>query len=359
MLFNNRSIHLSLAAICLFAHDSTAQQCPRGAFVETGKQCPCLKVDTGCKIVDPAFPNFKGENCSTLVVTADGNGKYPEVEVEYSWEMCNENSFDIELKQNFAKFFDWTKKPGSKAESIKNPRFPLGGKFLKAGECLKQTKVHKIDTTNRYTIATQLEGFVVDDSADGRKNSQNDYCYAFGNESVSFKKGKCKVDTEATCKTTDGKLCQDFINEQNPAECKDFEASFTWKACNNESYQMKIFSDASNVKIAEKIGGRRSNEVIANIQGPINPGECEKVELTKTISTCFQESEKLFYSINLQGSKQNGKFWFECQDFTFKNLQRREAITRQPAPAPAPSKGKGGKGNGRNMRKRRATRRNL
>ncbi len=75
--------------------------------------------------------------------------------------MCNNNRFDIKLKKDFAKFFDWTKKAGSKAESVKDPRFPLGGTTLKAGRCLTQSQVLTLDTTNRYTIATQLEGFVV------------------------------------------------------------------------------------------------------------------------------------------------------------------------------------------------------
>jgi len=367
MLFNNRVIHLSLASIFLFAHDSTAQQqCPRGAFVETGKKCPCLSVDTGCKIVDTdsAFDDVRGMSCGKLEVTTDSNGDYPNIEVEYSWEMCNKNSFDIKLKQDFAKFFDWTKRKGSKDENINNPRFPLGGKTLEAGACLNQSQVVTLDTANRYTIATQLEGFVVKESG-GIVNPQNSYCYAFSNESVSFKKGKCNVTTDAACMvegTTTS--CQDFIDQARVAgRCADFNASFTWKACNYQPYDMKIFSDASNVKIATKNNGLTINVPIANVQGPIGSGECEKFgPKTKIINTC-SDDEKLFYSINLQGSKQNEKFWHECQDFTFKKLQRfREPILKAPSKAPsAPSKGKG-KGNGRNTlskRKRRATRRNL
>lgn len=80
--------------------------------------------------------------------------------------MCNKNAFDIKLKTDYAKFFDWTKKPGSKAENINDPRFPLGGETLDAGECLNKSATVTLDTTNRYTIASQLEGFVV--GADGQ-----------------------------------------------------------------------------------------------------------------------------------------------------------------------------------------------
>ena len=109
-------------------------------------------------------------SCNNLEVAPDDNGVYPNVEVQYSWEMCNKNNFDIQLNQNYVKCFYWTKKRGSKALNIDRPRIPLGGKTLKAGACLNRSEA----VTNRYTIASQLEGFVVDESCtSGTVDPQN------------------------------------------------------------------------------------------------------------------------------------------------------------------------------------------
>ena len=168
--------------------------------------------------------------------------------------------------------------------------------------------------------------------------------------------------TDAACmREGTATSCQDYIDEQRGAGlCTNFNAEFTWKACNYQPYNMKIFSNASNVKISvKKFNGVNANEKIANVQGPIGSGQCKYFgPVVKNISTCADD-EKLFYSINLQGSKENGKFWYECQDFTFKNLQRREKVQKPPTKAPsAPSRGKG-KDKGGNRKRRRATRRNL
>lgn len=127
---------------------------------------------------------------------------------------------------------------------------------------------------------------------------------------------------------------------------------------------MKIFRDASNVKIAVKNNGNTFNDKIGRVKSFLDPQECDNFgPRTKNISTC--SDEKLFYSINVQGSKPNGKFWYECQDFKFENLKRPPA--RSPIIDDCGS-GKGGNcppskgGKGRNAlsrRKRRATRRNL
>jgi len=160
--------------------------------------------------------------------------------------------------------------------------------------------------------------------------------------------------------------CQDFINQEKRANrCTDFTASFEWKACNYQEYKMKIFRDASNVKISEKTNnGGTINTRIAKVKDSLRPSECEEFgPETKEINSCADG--KLFYSINLQGSKKNGKFWYECQDFTFESLERPPA--RAPINASC-GRGKGGNcppskgGNGRNTlsrKRRRATRRNL
>ena len=64
-------------------------------------------------------------SCNKLEVAPDNNDVYPNVEFQYSWEICNKNNFDIKLKPNYAKFFDWTKKKGSKAVNIGSLRIPF------------------------------------------------------------------------------------------------------------------------------------------------------------------------------------------------------------------------------------------
>lgn len=161
----------------------------------------------------------------------------------------------------------------------------------------------------------------------------------------------------------------------------DFRASFEWEACNNQPYDMTIFRSASNVKIAVERNGETINDRIDRVQSVLNQGACQEFgPRIKNVNTCADE--KLFYSINVQGSNRKGKFWFECQEFTFKNLKFgtqaptvSPTVSVQPSHKPSsacgygksgncpPSKGKGGKGgkganNASVRRNRRATRRN-
>ncbi len=155
----NSIVSLAIA----FAPLSVAQTCPPGIKpVTTGKQCPCVTVDAECTIVDPRpeYANLFGEKCGALNVEADSNGNYPDVKVKYSYSMCNYNRFNIRMKDE-AKFYDWTKKRGDKAKNVANPRFPLGGRVLLAGQCFTEAPEFYLSTANRYNIATQLEGFVM------------------------------------------------------------------------------------------------------------------------------------------------------------------------------------------------------
>ena len=182
------------------------------------------------------------------------------------------------------------------------------------------------------------------------------------------------MQTSAKCTVEGtGQDCQDFINSH--PEClpdrdvgKDFTAKFEWEACNLEPRTMSIISDASNVKIAAQVNGQMYNEKIGQVKAKLgsaagaNSGSsCQKIRpLTRDYNTCSndlnKQPEKVFFSINVQGTKPNGKYWYECQDFTFKNIQFNTKGNISPnapptdpptdPPTPAPSKGKG-KGRGR------------
>ncbi len=83
--------------------------------------------------------------------------------------MCNNNDFDIDLRNNKAKFFDWQR--GAKADNIDNPRIDLWGKTLKNRSCLNESRTLSLETTNRFTVATQLEGYVIDPITGNKKDA--------------------------------------------------------------------------------------------------------------------------------------------------------------------------------------------
>ncbi len=133
----------------------------------------CIVTDT-----DSEWDDIRGQQCSALNVRADSNGIFPMVEVEYQWSMCNENPFDIALRDPKAKMYDWTKKPGSKAANVADPRIPLGGEILESGTCIDRQETLQLDTTDRYNVATQLEGYVLDEN-DNQKDAQTGKIDAF------------------------------------------------------------------------------------------------------------------------------------------------------------------------------------
>ncbi len=90
--------------------------------------------------------------------------------------MCNGNAFDIELREPFAKMFDWTVVEGDKAKNIVNPRIPLGGTMLRSGECIEREKDLSLTTASRYNVATQLEGFVLDENGNRKDPKTGTYC---------------------------------------------------------------------------------------------------------------------------------------------------------------------------------------
>ncbi len=422
-LSNSFVVSLAIA----FAPLSVAQSCPAGVKpFTTGKQCPCVTVDADCTVIDPRpeYASLRGESCGALNVEADSNGNYPDVKVKYSYSMCNYNRFDIRMK-NEAKFYDWTKKRGDKAKNVADPRVPLGGLTLKSNDCETYDEEFFLSTANRYNIATQLEGFVLDTSGNAKDpqfgkcvifmKGQNptsqssyltmygmifyvntDYCYAYVSKAINIKRGLCKMSTNASCTVVEtGQDCQEFV-DQNPGPCKNFNAKFEWEACNGEPRFMEVMSEPSNVKIARKVNGQMQNTRINRVGnlGPVGSSTaCQKFGPEyRSYSTCSDEGN-VFFSINVQGTKPNGNYWYECQDFTFQKVVFNplpitaaptagptnnptrtptknptggptSSPTRNPTsaptmtpPKPAPSKGKGGKGKGRSLnadRRRRA-----
>lgn len=315
-------VNSSFLSASIYAQPSNKNKCPnRKVEVVTGKNCPCVSVDSSCTIIDsrPEYVSLRGKNCSKLKVEADGDGNYPGVEVEFSWKMCNENSFDILLNDK-GKFFDWARVKGSKKYNLANPRFPLGGTTLVSGACLKKDETLTINTGNRYNIATQLEGNVLNPSGQ-LEDPRTDYCYAYTSDNVNIKRSLCDMNTEVECKVTGTQTsCQEYIDTAGKRDlCLHFDATFSWKACNNENYDMRIFSSSSDVKLARTVNGRSRTNVVGQVQD-LNAGQCQLFHSeVRNINSCSQD--KLFFSVNVQGSRPNGKYWYECQDYSFQSLQ--------------------------------------
>ncbi len=121
---------------------------------------------------DEEYDNVRGKKCGTLNVERDNEGNYPEVQVKFSYSMCNYNDFDVQLTSK-AKFYDWARDmfhdgvPDKKV-NIENPRFPLDGQIVKAGRCMAKTDTFYIDTAFRYNIAAHLQGVVLDENGEAK-----------------------------------------------------------------------------------------------------------------------------------------------------------------------------------------------
>ncbi len=155
--------------------------------------------------------------------------------------------------------------------------------------------------------------------------NMQDYCFAYNSKAINIKRGLCKMQTSATCTVLGSdKECQEFIDSTEVGRCQFFEAQFTWEACNLEPRQMEIFTKSSNIKMGRRADGESTNEIIGQIGeflGPVgNETSCESFgPVVRVYNTCAS-STSIFYSINVQGTRPNGKYWYECQDFTFQNL---------------------------------------
>ncbi len=151
------------------------------------------------------------------------------------------------------------------------------------------------------------------------------YCFAYKSKIFNIKRGLCKMQTSVTCDVFGSEIeCQDFIDSTEVGKCLFFEAQLTWQACNLEARPMKIFTKSSNIKIGKKEDGEIINERIGQVGdllGPIgDETSCETFgPVVRRYNTCASSSSA-FFSINVQGTRPNGKYWYECQDFSFKNL---------------------------------------
>lgn len=101
--------------------------------------------------------------------------------------------------------------------------------------------------------------------------------------------------------------------------CLHFDATLTWDVCNNEDYDMNIFTKGSCAKFVKQIHGRSQTNVVGHVQD-LGARECENFSTeVHNLNTCSQD--KFFFSVNVQGSRPNGRYWYECQDYTFQSLK--------------------------------------
>ncbi len=123
-------------------------------------------------ITDPngEYDHIRGKKCGAINVEADSEGNYPEVQVKFIYSMCNYNDFDIQLTSK-AKFYDWARNKfhgevPDKKINIENPRFPLNGQIIGAGQCMEKTDTFYLDTSFRYNLAAQLQAVALNENGE-------------------------------------------------------------------------------------------------------------------------------------------------------------------------------------------------
>jgi len=129
------------------------------------------------------------------------------------------------------------------------------------------------------------------------------------------------MSTEVDCKVTGTQTsCQDFIDMASERDlCLQFDATLSWEVCNNEDYDMKIFQDSSSAKFIRKVHGRSKTTVVGNVPD-LSARECQHFSAeVRNLNSCSRD--KFHFSVNVQGSRPNGKYWFECQDYSFQSLK--------------------------------------
>ncbi len=158
-----------------------------------------------CTIIDddPMFVDQRNNTCDSLKINgtlAGDTGVYPQVDVEYSWELCNYNVADSPGVNYAVNLLDGKKK--SKIQLWNNKEKPvfLGkyGKSMTLGAvgsdvetCISHTRQEKLDTSIPYWyMSAQLEGHP---TYDGENKIEGAYCYAYAFTPIRPSYGDCSM----------------------------------------------------------------------------------------------------------------------------------------------------------------------
>jgi len=218
-----------------------AELCPNGSvsgpvivgrkktknFVRKGKDCPCsyvsqsklspniyaivkiltivssisnLQAEADCTVIDDAYSDFKGKDCSLLEVDgalAAVSGDYPKIKVRYDWKICNgsEGTSKVNLENTHPSYFRlWGPRPGDKNEKEVLLNIVFDTTVLtktkgKKAKCETHSQISTLDTkvATRY-MSAQIQGTTA---------VTGEYCYAYAFNPVGVKYGSCDVSVSA------------------------------------------------------------------------------------------------------------------------------------------------------------------
>ena len=134
--------------------------------------------------------------------------------------------------------------------------------------------------------------------------------------------------------------CKDYINNEGEENCtpseengKDFDATFNWKACNENDRTIKIQVKQSNIKFQK--------EKLFKVNDTLDAGECQEFSKIISLNTCDTNN---YFQINVQGSeyikKSISKYPFRdrsCHSYAFCKLEPFVEYTSAPSHSMIPS----------------------
>ena len=165
-----------------------------------------LQAKAECTIIDddPMFVDQRNNTCDSLKVNgtlAGDTGVYPQVEVEFSWELCNYNVADLPggnyavnllggKKRSIFQLWNNREKPVIIEKYGKS--MTLGAVGSNVETCISLTRQETLDTSIPYWyMSAQLEGLPTYDGVN--RIAEDAYCYAYAFTPIRPSYGDCNM----------------------------------------------------------------------------------------------------------------------------------------------------------------------
>jgi len=329
----NSKLHLAIALLIGIVFTSSVQ----------ALQCD-VKARASCIITDerPEFYEFKNLDCRKFTGVYDidiekvenrtysgviNENGYPQINVQYKWQMCNLNSnpnedVQISSQTSYAKL--------EQEEQLINK-----SGHISQGNC----RTHKIstfmDTEVRYhKLSTYMEGFLkIGDKIYDTEPNDKVVCQDYNFYRTRIRRSDdCKLEAQAKCYLMDvntGKstttMCNGNIEYSSNSKCS-VPVRYEWEACNYEDYDITLNPRRSKLKL--------NGSVVEKLDTTIEATKCVTFISDKEID-CSKNTDANSISLSLRGK---GKGLRECRDYTYSQVSISDAFPSQsPSISSAPT----------------------